>query len=64
MKCPKCGSDNVQVIAKKKRRGILSILTLILLTVFTGGIWLIITWLRGRKEVTTYVCMDCGKEFK
>ena len=64
MKCPKCESENVQVVNKKKQRSVMNILGNILITVCTGGIWLIILFMRGRKEQTRFICMDCKKEFK
>lgn len=61
MECPRCGSENIQAITKKKRR---SIIGMICLTVITGGIFLIFTILKGRKEQTRFVCLDCKHEFK
>lgn len=64
MNCPKCKSDNIQAVTKKKRRGFLNILMNAGITLITGGIWLVILIVRGRKEQTRFVCMDCGKEFR
>ncbi|MHA1302984.1 MAG: hypothetical protein ACTSPI_04705 [Candidatus Heimdallarchaeaceae archaeon] len=64
MICPKCGSENVQVITKKKRRGFLNLLMNAIITIFTGGIWIIILLIKGRKDITRFICLDCKKEFK
>lgn len=62
MKCKKCGSGRLQAINKTKKRGFFNILMNIVITILTGGIWLIILLIKGRKEQTKFVCMDCGKE--
>lgn len=72
MKCPKCKSENIQVITKTegkiKKRGLVSTLIWILLAICTCGIILIIPILTGGskgkiKTKTSFVCLNCGKEF-
>ena len=72
MKCPKCGSTNIQAIAKTKgkikKRGLLATLMWLLLAVCTCGLILIIPLMTGGrkgkiKTKTAFVCMECGKEF-
>lgn len=72
MKCPKCKSENIQVITKTegkiKKRGLVSTLIWILLAICTCGIILIIPILTGGskgkiKTKTAFVCLNCGKEF-
>ena len=72
MKCPKCKSENIQVITKTegkiKKRGLVSTLIWILLAICTFGIILIIPILTGGskgkiKTKTSFVCLNCGKEF-
>lgn len=72
MKCPKCGSENIQAITKTtgkiKKRGLIASLIWILLAVCTFGIILIIPVLTGGskgkiKSKTAFVCLNCGKEF-
>lgn len=73
MKCPKCGSENVQLVTKTdgeiKKRGCLSICLWIFLALCTCGLILIIPLLRGGskgkiKTTTSFVCLECGNEFK
>lgn len=72
IRCPCCGSYNVQVVAntsgKIKRRGCLMSLLWICLIVCTGGLALIFALLtsgsHGKiKTKTQFVCMNCGKKF-
>lgn len=73
MKCPKCKSENIQAISKTsgkiKKRGIIATLIWIMLAICTCGIILIIPILTGGskgkiKTKTSFVCLNCGKEFK
>jgi hypothetical protein len=69
MKCPKCGSDRVNVsvntYVKSKRRSFLWNLLWILLT---GGLWLIWMLVRRRKEKVVNqklaVCSGCGHDWQ
>ena len=68
MRCPRCGSYNVQVstYAEKDRRGCLSTLLLILLCFTVVGLFFAIPLLRGKKDKikTMAVCTNCGKKWK
>lgn len=69
MKCPKCGSEsvNVQAVNEVKHRGCLMSLVHILLIICTAGLWWIIPILRGgtRSKTKTYaVCQSCGNRWK
>lgn len=72
MKCPKCGSENIQAISKTegkiKKRGCISVLIWIMLAICTFGTILLIPLLTGGskgkiKSKTSFVCLNCGKEF-
>lgn len=69
--CKKCGSTRIQAMAitkgKIKKRGCLSTLFHIFMTIITFGLWIIIPLLRGGShgKITTkieYICLDCGKK--
>lgn len=73
MKCRKCGSSNMTPLSKTtgkiKKRGCLGTSIHILLTVCTGGLWIIIPLItsgsKGKiKTKTVYVCNECGHEQK
>lgn len=65
LECPKCHSHNITVstntYTKSKSR---SLLWNVLMTVITGGIWLIWMLIRKRKEKVihekTAICQSCG----
>ena len=72
MQCPKCGSNNFEVISKTKgkikKRGFIMTLVHLFLIVGTCGLWLIVPLLRGGskgkiKSETRFVCKECGNEF-
>ena len=72
MKCPKCGSEHVnvqleQVIAKTKNRGkgILWVLGRLMLIILTCGLWLLIGARKGTsktkfKNRKVAICQECG----
>lgn len=68
MKCPKCGSENVRIDVlmdvRSYHRGCLGWLMWLFLTVFTGGLILIIPLLTNSKirtkEKKVGICQDCG----
>lgn len=69
MKCPKCGSENVQVqaVSEMKSRGCLTVLLYIILLCIPVIGWIaLFMLLRGRKSKTiTYaVCQNCGNRWK
>lgn len=69
MKCPKCGSENVQVqaVSEMKSRGCLTTLFYIFLLFVPIIGWIaLFLLLKGRKSKTTNyaVCQDCGKRWK
>lgn len=65
MLCPKCGSDHIQcstsTYTESKSR---SLLWNVLMTICTGGIWIIWMLIRKKKEKavtkTWATCQDCG----
>ncbi len=69
MKCKKCGGENVKVDSStytvSQNR---SFIWNLLLTILTGGLWLLWMLIRKRKEkvvtTKTAVCQDCGKSWK
>jgi transposase-like protein len=68
MKCPKCESDNFEVISKTtgKMHGGTGIFGLIrfCLIICTCGLWLLVPQNRGKvKSKTIFVCRNCGNEF-
>lgn len=69
MRCPKCGGENIvvntnTVVVSKSR----SFLWNLIMTLCTGGIWLLWMLVRKRKEKTITetwaTCQDCGKRWK
>jgi hypothetical protein len=69
MRCPKCGSENVnvQVVNEVKHRGCLMLLVHIFLIIITFGLWWIVPILRGgaRSKTKSYaVCQSCGNRWK
>lgn len=69
MRCPKCGGENIvvntnTVVVSKSR----SFLWNFIMTLCTGGIWLLWMLVRRRKEKkiteTWATCQDCGKRWK
>lgn len=76
MVCPKCGSENVQVIteqvsAKTKNRGMgcLWAIGRFLLILSTGGLWLLIGKRKGTSKTkfqnqTVGICQNCGNKFR
>jgi len=73
MQCPKCGSNNYEIVpitkGKIKKRGIFMTLVHLLLIIGTGGLWIIIPILTGGskgkiKTKTIGICRDCGNKFK
>lgn len=69
MKCPKCGSErvnvNTSVVAKSKHRSFLWNLFMICITC---GLWIIWMLVRKRKEkivqITTATCQECAHTWK
>lgn len=70
--CPRCDSKDYEIIAitegKIKPRGCLSVLVYIILSVVTGGIWILIGLLRSGsrgkiKSRPVGVCRNCGSKF-
>lgn len=72
MKCGFCGSENMQVVTEtnietNSGRGCGWILLHLLLTILTGGIWLIVIFIRGSRLKTNtttdtkFICMSCGR---
>lgn len=69
MKCPKCGSENVnvQAVNEVKHRGCLMSLVHILLIICTFGAWIWVPLLRGgtRSKTKSFaVCQNCGNRWK
>lgn len=69
MRCPKCSGENIvvntnTVVVSKSR----SFLWNLIMTLCTGGIWLLWMLVRRRKEKkiteTWATCQDCGKRWK
>ena len=68
MKCPKCGSENVNVststIIKSQSR---SLLWNLFMLIITGGLWIIWMLIRKRKEkvvnIKTAICQNCGNSW-
>lgn len=69
LKCPHCGSNNIQVqiVSQNQRTGCFKILLYILLAITIVGIpiMILILLLRGKKTVNRkyYVCQSCGNTF-
>lgn len=71
MKCPKCNSSNFDAVCREneifeKRK--LSLISNILMTTLTLGLWIIIPAIgsyqrRKIKSRIVYICKDCGHEF-
>lgn len=68
MVCPKCGSDNIQVVqgdSRVKNAGCLWAIGRFCLIVCTVGLWLIIGKRKGKiKSETLAVCLNCGRKWK
>lgn len=68
MKCPKCGSENVQVqtITESRKMGCGTILLYIILACTILGLLVVIPLLLRRKTdtVTYAVCQNCGHRWK
>lgn len=69
MKCPKCGSETVQVqaVSEMQKRGCLTVLLYIILLCIPIIGWIaLFMMLRGRKSKTTNyaVCQNCGHRWK
>ena len=71
MKCKRCGSTDIQAIpityGKIKRRGCLSTLFHVFMTIITLGFWIIVPLIQGGskgkvKPKIRFVCMNCGKK--
>ena len=66
MKCKKCHSTNVDVIVGNVyKRGCLMTTIDLLLTLCTGGLWLIFRLILGKKPNTKSiaVCQNCGNKW-
>ncbi|MBQ8296351.1 MAG: hypothetical protein IJX77_01045 [Ruminococcus sp.] len=71
MRCPRCGSENCQIIpvteTKTKYRGCCGWALWIFLAVITCGLILLIPLLTNKKTKSTTrvtaVCTDCGKKW-
>lgn len=76
MKCPKCGSNNVNVTSEqtnaktnKQGNGCLWSIGRWLLIICTCGLWLLVGKHTGKsktkfKNVTVAICQDCGNKWK
>ena len=68
MKCPRCGSSNVnvQVVAEQKKRGCIMSLFWILLAICTLGLVILIPLLiqKGSKTRAYAVCQNCGRKWR
>jgi predicted RNA-binding Zn-ribbon protein involved in translation (DUF1610 family) len=73
MKCPKCGSENIQAVAKTygkvKRRGCLSMIFWLPFIIITGIFGFILALITGGskgkiKSKTEFVCLNCGAKVK
>ena len=64
MKCNKCGSENIQVVAGNssvKGTGLLWRIGRLILVVCTCGLWLIVGKRKGKiRNKTKAVCLSCG----
>jgi transposase-like protein len=68
MKCPKCNSNNFDVICKESKKRKISLISNVLMTIITLGLWIVIPIISSQKNKIienkiVYVCKDCGKEF-
>ena len=68
MKCPKCGSENVNVVMDTaqtiKKSGCLWSLGRIFLSICTLGLWLLVPKRVGHtKSKPVALCQNCGKKF-
>lgn len=61
LKCPHCGSDNIQ-FAGNKRKGF-SVGKAVGGAVLTGGIGTLAGFAGGKGKKNEFVCMNCGKKF-
>ena len=72
MKCPKCGSENVNVQvastqATTATRGCLWSAGRVMLIIFTCGLWLLVGKSKGKtkiKNTSLAVCQNCGNKWK
>lgn len=76
MKCPNCGSENVQVQVvsegmetRNRKRGCLWTLGRWTLIICTAGLWLLVGKSKGKsktsvKNETYAVCQNCGNRWK
>ena len=68
MVCPKCGSDNIQIVqgdSRVRESGCLWSIGRGLLIICTLGLWKIIGRRKGKlKTKTLAVCVNCGHKWK
>lgn len=69
MNCPKCGSENVNVVmdTSQKVKGVTIFRKLgrLILIVFTAGLWLLVPKKKGStKSKPVALCQNCGNKFK
>lgn len=65
--CPKCQSTNlhVEMISKKKRLGLFRSVIYLTLLIVNLIIWLIALLIpRGRKQLKTAICNNCGYSWR
>lgn len=72
MKCKNCGSTNLIIVNEQNtystNRGLISWILWIILSIFTGGLILIIPLLTNRKtksyNTQMVICKDCGHKYR
>lgn len=68
MTCPKCGSNNIQVVqgdSKIKNNGCLWTLGRWFMILITAGLWLMVGKREGKlKTQTLAVCVNCGHKWR
>ncbi|AUM96324.1 MULTISPECIES: hypothetical protein [Clostridium] len=72
MNCPKCGSDNVNIVSeqdkiKTNNKGCLVGLGRLILITCTLGLWLLVPSRKYNSKVknrTVGICQSCGYKFK
>lgn len=62
LSCPKCGSENLQFVGNNRKA--FSVGKAVGGAVLTGGIGVMAGFIGKKSKKNSFVCLDCGKEFK